>query len=105
MGNIRRGKYPRIGEMVEEFCDHATKSPGRYEEFEDAKKEAEQKFMAINEAHEILSDPESRREYDESKNDQGWRPCHNNFHRYQQQQHYQNWQRAQYHWQQHHFQS
>lgn len=39
MGNIRRGKYPRIGEMVEEFCDHATKSPGRYEEFEDDKKE------------------------------------------------------------------
>ena len=26
--------------MVEEFCDHATKSPGRYEEFEDGKKEA-----------------------------------------------------------------
>lgn len=40
MGNIRRGKYPRIGEIVEEFCDHATKSPGRYEEFEDEKKEA-----------------------------------------------------------------
>ena len=40
MGNIRRGKYPRIGEIVEEFCDHAKKSPGTYEEFEDAKKEA-----------------------------------------------------------------
>ncbi|MGB0739741.1 MAG: FAD-dependent oxidoreductase, partial [Planctomycetaceae bacterium] len=40
MGNIRRGKYPRIGEIVEEFCDHATKSPGTFEEFEDAKKEA-----------------------------------------------------------------
>jgi hypothetical protein len=39
MGLIRRGKYPRIGEIVEEFCDHATKSPGTYEEFEDAKKE------------------------------------------------------------------
>ena len=39
MGNIRRGKYPRIGEIVEEFCDHATKSPGTFEEFEDAKKE------------------------------------------------------------------
>lgn len=39
MGLIRRGKYPRIGEMVEEFCDHATKSPGTYEEFEDLKKE------------------------------------------------------------------
>lgn len=40
MGNIRRGKYPRIGEIVEEFCDHAKKSPGTYEEFEDARKEA-----------------------------------------------------------------
>ncbi len=40
MGNIRRGKYPRIGEIVEEFCDHAKKSPGTYKEFEDAKKEA-----------------------------------------------------------------
>jgi len=38
-GLIRRGRYPRIGEIVEEFCDHATKSPGRYEEFEVAKKE------------------------------------------------------------------
>ncbi|MFK7818994.1 MAG: FAD-dependent oxidoreductase [Planctomycetaceae bacterium] len=40
MGNIRRGRYPRIGEIVEEFCDRATKSPGTYEEFEDDKKEA-----------------------------------------------------------------
>ncbi len=40
MGNIRRGKYPRIGEIVEEFSDSAKKSPGTYEEFEDAKKEA-----------------------------------------------------------------
>lgn len=39
MGNIRRGRYPRIGEIVEEYCDHATKSPGTFEEFEDAKKE------------------------------------------------------------------
>lgn len=38
-GYIRRGKFPRIGEIVEEFCDHATKSPGTYQEFEDAKKE------------------------------------------------------------------
>jgi len=40
MGNIRRGKYPRIGEIIDEFCDHATKSPGKYEEFGDDKKEA-----------------------------------------------------------------
>ncbi len=39
-GNIRRGKFPRIGEIIEEISDSATKSPGTYEEFEDAKKEA-----------------------------------------------------------------
>jgi hypothetical protein len=39
MGNIRRGKFPRIGEIVEEFADEATKSPGRYEEFGDKHKE------------------------------------------------------------------
>lgn len=38
-GLIRRGKYPRIGEIVEEFSDHAKKSPGTAEEFEDEKKE------------------------------------------------------------------
>ena len=40
MGNIRRGKFPRIGEIVEEFADHATKSPGTYEEFGDDVKRA-----------------------------------------------------------------
>jgi len=39
-GLIRRGHYPRIGEIVEEFADKAKKSPGSEEEFEDAKKEA-----------------------------------------------------------------
>lgn len=39
MGDIRRGKYPRIGEIVEEFADKAKKSPGTYEEFGDDKKE------------------------------------------------------------------
>ena len=38
-GNIRRGKFPRIGEIIEEFSDRATKSPGRYEEFGDDLKE------------------------------------------------------------------
>ena len=38
-GNIRRGRYPRIGEIVNEFSDQATKSPGTYKEFEDDKKE------------------------------------------------------------------
>ena len=38
-GLIRRGNYPRIGEIIEEFCDHAKKSPGTYEEFGDNKKE------------------------------------------------------------------
>ncbi len=40
MGLIRRGKYPRIGEIVEEFADRAKKSPGTFEEFGDAQKEA-----------------------------------------------------------------
>lgn len=35
MGLIRRGKFPRIGEIVEEFADKATKSPGEAEEFGD----------------------------------------------------------------------
>lgn len=39
MGNIRRGKFPRIGEIIEEFADEATKSPGTYEEFGDDLKE------------------------------------------------------------------
>src|SRR5262249_19259517 len=38
-GLIRRGKYPHIGEMVEEFADKATNSPGLAEEVGDAKKE------------------------------------------------------------------
>mgnify|MGYP001818562639 FL=1 len=38
-GNIRRGKFPRIGEIIEEFADRATKSPGAYEEFGDDLKE------------------------------------------------------------------
>lgn len=40
MGLIRRGKFPRIGEIVEEFADKATKSPGRAEEFGDDLKAA-----------------------------------------------------------------
>lgn len=39
-GNIRRGKFPRIGEIIEEFCDRAKKSPGTYEEFGDDLKES-----------------------------------------------------------------
>lgn len=39
MGNIRRGKFPRIGEIIDEFADKATKSPGRFEEFGDDLKE------------------------------------------------------------------
>ena len=37
-GLIRRGRFPRIGEIVEEFADRARKSPGTYEEFGDKKK-------------------------------------------------------------------
>jgi hypothetical protein len=38
-GGIRRGKYPNLGEIVEEFQDYAKESPGGYEEFGDDKKE------------------------------------------------------------------
>jgi hypothetical protein len=38
-GLIRRGKFPRIGEIVEEFADDAKKSPGTAEEFGDDLKE------------------------------------------------------------------
>jgi hypothetical protein len=38
-GLIRRGEFPRVGEIVEEFADNATKSPGRPEEFGDELKE------------------------------------------------------------------
>ncbi len=39
-GGTRRGRYPYLGEIVEEFMDRAKQSPGTYEEFGDAKKEA-----------------------------------------------------------------
>jgi hypothetical protein len=39
MGKIRRGKYPRLGEIIEEFSDHAKASPAAAEQFEDEKKE------------------------------------------------------------------
>lgn len=39
-GLTRRGRFPRVGEIVEEFADRATKSPGREEEFGDEKKVA-----------------------------------------------------------------
>lgn len=40
MGGTRRGLYPMLGEIIDEFCDHAKLSPGTFEEFGDAKKEA-----------------------------------------------------------------
>jgi hypothetical protein len=39
-GGIRRGLYPKLGEIVEEFQDQAKMSPGTKEEFGDEKKEA-----------------------------------------------------------------
>ncbi|HPM83360.1 MAG TPA: FAD-dependent oxidoreductase [Candidatus Anammoximicrobium sp.] len=39
-GLVRRGRFPRIGEIVEEFADQAKKSPGQYEEFGDKVKES-----------------------------------------------------------------
>lgn len=38
-GNTRRGAFFRLGEIVEEFADHAKSSPGSYDDFGDAKKE------------------------------------------------------------------
>lgn len=40
MGLIKRGRYPLIGEIVDEFADKAKKSPGAAEEFGDDKKAA-----------------------------------------------------------------
>ncbi|MEP6670044.1 MAG: FAD-dependent oxidoreductase, partial [Chthoniobacter sp.] len=40
MGGIRRGLYPNLGEIVEEFQDKAKASPGTKEEFGDDRKEA-----------------------------------------------------------------
>jgi len=39
-GGTRRGLYPHLGEIVEEFADRAANSPGRAEEFRDDLKEA-----------------------------------------------------------------
>lgn len=38
-GGTRRGLYPHLGEIVEEFADRASNSPGRAEEFRDDLKE------------------------------------------------------------------
>jgi hypothetical protein len=39
-GETTLGKYPKLGQIVEEFADNARSSPGTAEEFGDAKKEA-----------------------------------------------------------------
>ena len=39
MGGTTTGTYPRLGEIVEEFADRATKSPGTAEEFGDDRKD------------------------------------------------------------------
>jgi hypothetical protein len=39
MGGTTTGKYPRLGEIVEEFADRATASPGKAEEFGDDRKD------------------------------------------------------------------
>ena len=39
-GGTRRGLYPRLGEIVDEFSDRASNSPGLPEEFGDSRKEA-----------------------------------------------------------------
>ncbi len=39
MGGTRRGLYPHLGEIIEEFADRASNSPGQPEEYNDALKE------------------------------------------------------------------
>src|SRR4029079_12127800 len=39
-GYTTLGKYPKLGQIVEEFADQAKSSPGTHEEFGDSKKEA-----------------------------------------------------------------
>jgi hypothetical protein len=62
MGGIRRGLYPHLGEIVEEFQDRAKMSPGTFEEFGDDKKEAlvrAEKNIALffnNHAIEVVKD-------------------------------------------------
>ena len=64
MGLIRRGKFPRIGEIVEEFADQATKSPGRAEEFGDDLKEqivrAEAEHRSVSESSRLQGGNERR---------------------------------------------
>jgi hypothetical protein len=58
MGGTRRGLYPNLGEIVDEFCDHAKASPGTFEEFGDAKKEAlvrAEKNVALFLNHRMIS--------------------------------------------------
>jgi hypothetical protein len=40
MGGTMRGKYPHVGEIVEEFADRALDSPGKTSDFVDDRKEA-----------------------------------------------------------------
>jgi hypothetical protein len=39
-GGTMRGLYPHLGEIIEEFADHASNSPGEVDEYGDARKEA-----------------------------------------------------------------
>lgn len=56
-GGTRRGKYPHLGEIVEEFADFAKDSPGTVQEYGDAKKEeivrAEKNLSLFLNAHAI----------------------------------------------------
>ena len=100
------GKKAPVAEIRKQYKSLAKQwHPDKVKGDEAAKLAAQEKFMAINEAHEVLSDPSSRREYDEDRASGGVGgrrgfPFHNgggnNFH-------FHSFQRAQqYHWQQHH---
>ncbi len=66
MGGTMRGKYPHIGEIVEEFSDQAPDSPGVAESFVDALKEEvcrNEKTLTLflgHYAHVAATDPETK---------------------------------------------
>jgi hypothetical protein len=65
-GGTMRGKYPHLGEIVEEFADHAPDSPGLAEHYGDALKEAvvrREKNISLflgQFAHSVKQDPQTK---------------------------------------------
>ncbi|QDT52525.1 FAD dependent oxidoreductase [Caulifigura coniformis] len=65
-GGTMRGKYPHLGEIIEEFADHAPDSPGLAEHYGDALKEAvvrREKNISLflgQFAHSVKQDPQTK---------------------------------------------